>query len=175
MPARPQHKALATLTASLVAAAVALGGCYRPGGGMFYMNPGPLTYFSTEMMPATVTVVDTRTEEPFFSIEIPPGKELVLTFIDDEGDDPVKTPDLMKYRIFKLGTTTGSLNNSLTVPNAACRRIDVDYREGPELAERPHEEKLRSDQQSEHPAWWTAEGGTIPQQKNEQGRTIYDD
>ena len=65
------------------------------------------------------------------------GKQLTLDFKTGDGDDPVATPDLMRYEIFPIGTSIGRLRNSLTVPNQYSRRIDVDYRAGPETAPPP--------------------------------------
>ena len=57
-----------------------LGGCYSPSGGLMTSTGRAQTYYSTESLPATVTIVDTRTAEPFFTIEIPVGKQLTLDF-----------------------------------------------------------------------------------------------
>ncbi len=88
-----------------VAAALITAGCYSPSGGLVKRIGAANTYYSTESMPATVTIVDTRTEEPFFTIEIPVGKQLTMNFKEGKGDDPALTPDLMVYQIFPLGTT----------------------------------------------------------------------
>ncbi|MHC4094354.1 MAG: hypothetical protein ACYSVY_29470 [Planctomycetota bacterium] len=138
-----------------VAAALILAGCYSPSGGLIKRRHAANTYYSTESKPATVTIVDTRTEEPFFTIEIPVGKQLTLDFQEGKGDDPDLTPDLMVYQIFDLGTSIGKLRNSVTVPNAYSRRIDVDYRPAPEEAP-PSPDK----------------GGPRPEDKS---KTLYDD
>ena len=160
-----------SLTAVAVAVA-ALSGCYTPQGGIMPYTGGPSTYVSNEQFPATVTLVDTRTDEPFFSIEIPPGKQLVLDFVDGGGDDPVATPDLMRYQIFARGTSTGKLRQALTVPNAASRRIDVDYRPGPEAPPASAERLLRTDELIDRPAWWTPQGGPLPDR--DPAMTMYD-
>jgi hypothetical protein len=155
-----------------VAAALTMAGCYSPSGGVVKRIGAAATYYSTESMPATVTIVDTRTEEPFFTIEIPVGKQLTLDFQEGEGDDPVLTPDLMVYEVFPLGTSIGRLRNSVTVPNVYSRRIDVDYRQAPEEAARPIDQPLRADELADRPAWWTPEGGPRPKDKS---KTLYDD
>ena len=164
---------VARIMVTLLLAGPALSGCYSPGGNIFHVAGSAMTYYSTQLMPATVTLVDTRTEEAFFSVEIPPGKQLTLDFVRDDGDDPVKTPDLMRYEIFKLGTSTGSLKNSLTVPNAACRRLDVDYRAAPEAVPVPHEQALRLDTEANRPSWWTPLGGERPEA--DRTKSAYDD
>lgn len=122
----------AKATTLMAAAAMVLAGCYLPGGGLFNYTGAPATYYSTEHLPKTVTLVDTCTDEAIFSIEIPPGKQLTVDFVEGGGEDRVHTPDLMRYEIFDVGTTFGRLSSSLSVPNAECRRLDVDFREGPE-------------------------------------------
>ena len=155
-----------------VAAALILAGCYSPSGGLIKRRHAANTYYSTENHPATVTIVDTRTAEPFFTIEIPVGKQLTLNFKEGEGDDPVLTPDLMVYQIFDLGTSIGKLRNSVTVPNQYSRRIDVDYRPAPEKADPPPDEALRTDELADRPDWWTPEGGPRPK---DEAKTLYDD
>jgi hypothetical protein len=129
------------------------------------------TYWSTEMAPKTVTVVDTRTCEEVFAMDIPPGKQLVMNFSDDNpqygsskntGDDPVHRPALMTYQVMDLGQQTGRLQNSLTVPGLWARRVDVTIRKSGEIAPTPPEVALRADQEADRPAWWTPKGGAMP-------------
>ena len=91
-----------------------------------------MAYPSSVHNPKTLTIVDTRTSETIFTIDIPVGKQLVIDFEEGQGDDPLKTPDLMRYRIFDLGVTIGKLDSAITVPPASSRRVDVDIRQGPE-------------------------------------------
>ena len=72
------------------------------------------------------------------------------------------TPDLMRYEVFTLGTATGKLRNSLTVPARWSLRVDVHIREGVEYMSAPPEEKLRTDQVADRPDWWTPGGGEFP-------------
>jgi hypothetical protein len=153
-----------------VAATLTMAGCYSPSGGVVKRIGAAVTYYSVESYPATVTIVDTRTEEPFFTIEIPVGQQLTLDFKKDEGDDPVMTPDLMVYQVFPIGTSIGRLRNSVTVPNEYSRRIDVDYRQ-PEHAARPDDQQLRTDELADRPEWWTPEGGPRPEDRS---KTLYD-
>jgi len=154
-----------------VAAALVLAGCYSPSGGLVKRRKSAATYYSSPHYPATVTIVDTRTEEPFFTIEIPPGQQLVLDFKEGKGDDNVLTPDLMTYQLFKVGTGIGRLTNSVTVPDSFSRRIDVDYREGPEAEPQKPDRPPRSDELADRPDWWTPEGGKRPEDDR---TTLYD-
>ena len=92
---------------------ILLAGCYNPRGA-FYAHVGQAaTYWSTESLPATITIIDTRTGEPFFTVDIPVGKQLVLDFQDGEGDDNVLTPDLMRHDVMPLGQPTGPLRTAI--------------------------------------------------------------
>ena len=137
-----------------------LAGCFNPRGA-FYAHVGQAaTYWSTESKPTTITIIDTSTGEPFFTVEIPVGKQLVLDFKEGAGDDDVRTPDLMRYEVFEVGTTIGILRNAITVPGRFSRRIDVSYRPAPEYAETPADDPDRVDR--ENPDWWSPKGGPRP-------------
>ena len=101
------------------------------------------------------------------------GKQLTLKFYEGKGDDPVYSPDLMKYAILDLGSQSGSLSSALTVPPAASRRIDVYYRHGTEYTPANAAAHYRTDQVANRPAWWTPEGGPMPEQGNP-AMTMYD-
>ncbi len=88
---------------------------------------------------------------------MPVGKQLTMDFKEGGGDDPVQTPDLMRWEVFPIRTEVGTLHNAMSVPDRWARRIDVDYRPGPEYARRPGDEDLRID--GEHPDWWSSKGG----------------
>jgi hypothetical protein len=149
---------------SLPLAAVLLTGCYAPDGGVMPTTGRGFTYVSTPYMPVTVSVIDTRSEEPFFVMAIPPGQQLTFRFIEGGGDDQVWTPDRMQWELFAQKSYSGSLNNQLTCPPANARRIDVALRESPEEPPTPDTERLRVDQfgTGEKPEWWTPAGGPLP-------------
>ena len=131
---------LPLLTAAI--ASITLGGCYSPSGGIMPFSGGAYTYTSSETQQKTVTLLDLRNGEEIFRVDIPPGKQLVMDFDKDEGDDNVYTPDRMRYEIMDRGEKTGKLSNSMTVPNSASRRIEVSLRNEveytPASAMRPH-------------------------------------
>lgn len=155
-----------------VVSLLVLGGCYAPDGGVAPSTGRGFTYISTPYMPLTVTIVDTRTEEPFFVMAIPPGQQLTFKFLDGEGDDSTWTPDRMQWELFPEKSGFGQLSNQLTCPPAHVRRIDLTLRPAPEDPPVPDNETLRVDQfeNGTPPEWWTPEGGPVPA-----GRTrIYD-
>jgi len=156
-----------------LAASVTLVGCHRPHGAIMPYTGGSQTYYSYETMPKTVRLVDLRTNEVVFSMDIPVGKQLSLDFVADGGDNEVYTPDLMRYEVFDMGTQMGKLRNSLTVPAARNRRIEVFLRQGTEYMTAAPERQLRTDELEDRPEWWTPEGGKLPE--DPKGLDNYDD
>lgn len=161
------------LTTALLAVLVFASGCYRPGGALMPYTGAPQTYYSTETRPKTVRIVDVRTNDVVFSMDIPVGKQLTMDFEDGAGDDPVYTPDTLRYEVFDLGTKTGKLRSQMSVPNANCRRVDITLRPAPEYAKGDPERPLRTDELADRPDWWTPKGGKLPDDLD--GLTIYDD
>ena len=125
------------VAALMFIAVLVLPGCLSPKGGMMPYTGSPDVFYSWEHLPATVTLLDTRTDEVLFAMDVPPGKQLAVRFLAGEGDDPVYTPDLMLYEVMKRGEKYGKLRNSITVPSADVRRLDVDYRDWLILRRRP--------------------------------------
>lgn len=143
----------------LILIALVTGGCYTPQGGLMPSSTGALTYYSTAEEPLTVAVLDMRNGENVFEMKIPIGKQLVMQFYTDSGDDPVYTPDLLKYQVMDLGTMYGMLQNSVTVPDAYSRRIDVFLRKGEKYEAPEPNRQLRTDEVADRPAGWTPKGG----------------
>ena len=136
-------------------------GCYSRGDGWAHTG-GPQVYYSTELMPTTVSLVDTRTQETIWSIDIPPLKQLVMKFQEGKGDDPVYTPDLLEWDVLEMGKLTGKLRNSITVPPPSARMVDMSIRPGIEYAQADPKDVLRTDDPEDRPAWWSPEGGQAP-------------
>jgi len=151
---------------SLVLAAslstLVLVGCYTTSGGYYPRSNSTFTYISTTSTPVTITVMDVRSNEAFFRMEIPVGKQLTFHFVSGGGDEPVYRPDHMQWELFDAGTSIGSLTNRLSCPPANARRIDVAYRPSPEYSQEPPETDLRVDRPDERPEWWTEQGGPAP-------------
>jgi hypothetical protein len=165
-------KSACPIVLALGVIAVTLAGCHTPSGGIMPFTGGSTTYYSTEMMQKTVTLVDLRSGEVLFAIDVPVGKQLTIDFDKEEGDDPVNRPDLMRWEIMEQGTSIGKLDNQMSVPNAASRRVDVTLRHGPAYAGAQPPRPLRSDETANRPAWWTPEGGPMPEDK---AAKLYDD
>jgi hypothetical protein len=85
-----------------------------------------MTWDSTAALPKTVVIVDTRTGENVFEINIPMGQQLSVQFFEhkDPQEHP-EAPDIMKYTLHPLGRWVGHLDQSVLVPHAWNRRVDV--------------------------------------------------
>jgi len=116
---------------ALIGAAMigALGGCYYPGGP--FWSADRFTYESTEWQPWTITVTDTRTGEPFWSVDVPVGQQLVVGFSEGTGPNEFK-PDEIVWEIMPRGRRYGSLNNRMPCPPANARLLEPELRPTPE-------------------------------------------
>lgn len=160
-------------TIGLLLAALFTAGCYTPQGGLMPASSGALTYYSTSEEPKTIVLLDMRNGENIFEMQIPVGRQLVMQFFADSGDDPVYSPDLMKYEIMDIGTWYGSLDNSMTVPDAYSRRIDVFIRPGDRYEPAEPNRPLRTDELADRPEGWTPSGGKADHRPDPV--TTYDD
>jgi hypothetical protein len=154
--------------------ALSMTACQKqsPGGGVFASEYGPTTLVSTDTMPKSVSMVDTRSGEVFFAMDIPANKQLTWQFHKGEGDDAVYTPDLMRFEVKEIGDKYGKLRNAMTVPGATSRRVDVFFKQVVQYAQpSPEQAALRTDQAAERPDWWTPRGGAMPDDRR---HSMYD-
>ncbi|MCC7388010.1 MAG: hypothetical protein IT431_04495 [Phycisphaerales bacterium] len=132
------------LAGAVFAASCGPTSLYRP----FYDEGGSgasideFTYVSTSESPKTVTVVDTRTQETVFALDIPVGQQLVLNFDDKSADRDKYMSGTMRWGVMSAGDRFGSKRNRVDVPPAGSRRIDLTVREGPEVATPPTVETM---------------------------------
>ncbi len=112
------------------------GGCYTEGGGQMSMDR--FTYVSTPSQPKTISLVDTRTFESIWSIDVPVGQQVAVQFMKNpknrEGipPDPYR-PDLMRWSLMKAYAMGGDLDNSIAVPASGSRRLEMRLRPSPEM------------------------------------------
>jgi hypothetical protein len=125
-----------TLAAVLLAGLGLQSGCAYSEGG-----PGAswdrYTYVSRPHSPKTVTIVDTRTEEVVFTMDIPVGQQLVFDIDDRPSRRGEYFSGTMSWALMPEGQGYGTLRNRVDVPPANSRRIDLDIRPGPEMATVP--------------------------------------
>jgi hypothetical protein len=135
--------------AALVIAGLTLipaGGCWSPG----YEPGGPMasrdlfTYVSTGDFPQNVTVLDWTTDEKLLTVEIPIGQQLVIRFFEDYNDKDPNRPALMRWKLMPRGQRFGELNNTMPVPDATRRRVDVDVRERADAVPMPAPEAAQT-------------------------------
>jgi hypothetical protein len=111
-------------------------GCYFEGGPM--ASADRFTYVSSSWQPKTISLIDTRTGETIWSVDVPVGKKLVIDFNpppkDETGADPAR-PDVMVWDLMAPDQYFGQLKNKVRVPGPATRRVEMTLRPAPELPE----------------------------------------
>lgn len=115
--------------AGLAACSLLLTGCWTEGG-RGYSNDS-YTYISREWEPKTISVIDTRTGQAVWSYEIPVGHQLMMEFYRGRSKDPL-LPDHLAWADREAGTIFGALTNTVAVPSASVRRVDMKLRPVPE-------------------------------------------
>lgn len=128
-----RHSKSILLLAAL--AASTLGACannmWYPGGPLRSIDQ--YTYESTSWYPQTVSLVDTRTDQVIWTVDVPVDQQLVMRFNKGEGDDNRVTPDMMEWDVWPIGQRSGQPQYTMNVPPADCRRVDVLARPSPEF------------------------------------------
>jgi len=114
----------------IIAAAALVGCSYTPGGGL--RSDDQFTYESTVYQPVNVEVVDTRTSEVIWTMEVPVGRKVTLRFYPEQSEGYEDYPDIMKWEVQGNEDLAGILRSKITVPDRWSRRINVTYRDGPE-------------------------------------------
>jgi hypothetical protein len=133
MPAfRTRRLARSLALASMLGAAALSAGCYYEGGAL--RSNDRFTYASTTWQPKTVTLVDTRTGETLWSVDIPVGRQLVIDFnAERRADNTQWLPDEALWDIMPDTRRHGALKNKMRVPPRTARRLDVTLRPVPEM------------------------------------------
>ncbi|TVQ59827.1 MAG: hypothetical protein EA379_09860 [Phycisphaerales bacterium] len=128
-----RRRTLALFT--LAFAGLSLGassGCYFEGGPGW--SADRFAYVSRTWTPKTVTLVDTRTGESLWSMDVPVGQRLVIDFRkaprNVEADDWL--PDVMQWDLMPESRRFGALKNQIRVPPSMSRRVEMTLRPTPE-------------------------------------------
>lgn len=121
-------------TAFVLASAAMVGGCNSPGGQGF--SGDRFVYRSDEWQPWTVSLIDTRTGESVWSVDVPVGKQLIVGFRRGAGPNEFK-PDMMYWGISENGRAISRQSNQLPVPSATSRLLEPVLRPTPELPGTP--------------------------------------
>lgn len=120
---------IATLTLALTT--LALGGCHYEGGPRY--SADRYTYVSRTWSPKTVSLVDTRTGETTWSVDVPVGEQLVVGFSKGTGPNELR-PDEIVWGLMPGGQRFGTRDNRQPCPPRHARRLDMTLRPAPEMA-----------------------------------------
>jgi len=111
-----------------------MSACHKEGG--MGWSRDAYTYVSREWQPWTVTLVDTRTGESLWSVDIPVGQQLVMAFRKGAGPNEFK-PDMLDWGLMPAGRQYGVRTHQLPVPPSHARRLEPTLRPTPELPGTP--------------------------------------
>jgi len=140
--------ALAALALSLAS----MPGCFyvkqltsrSPGGNM--TSDDTFTYISTPYEPLTLTLYDTRDNEPLWTVDVPINSKVTVRFRENKiKEGTPRRPDIMDWVIFDQEDRWERLENSMAVPPAWARLLRVSLRSGPEYPPPPIEDKTFPD------------------------------
>lgn len=121
---------IATVLGAGVLFTSTLTGCI---GGNTYSGSSADRYLyeSTTWQPKTVTLVDTRTGETAWSVDIPVGQALQVSFSEGTGPNEYR-PDEIRWEMAPIGRTIVSPMNRQPCPPHYARRIEQTLRAAPE-------------------------------------------
>jgi hypothetical protein len=127
-------KVIARIGLVVLPLAAGLAGCQNEGGG--YASLDRYVYVSRAWEPKTITLIDTRTGESLWSVDIPVGRELYLGFSKGTGPNEYK-PDEVIWEMRENGKRFGSSDNRMPCPPRDARRVDMTLRSKPEMPGTP--------------------------------------
>lgn len=112
--------------------ALGLGGCNWESGTGFSQDR--YIYRSTSWRPQTVTLVDTRTGERLWSLDVPVGQQAVVGFHKNthKDRDPMM-PDELYWGLMPADDMVRDGQSRMPCPPQASRRVDVTLRPTPEM------------------------------------------
>ena len=122
-----------SLAPALLAAGVALGGCaanFSPRSDGF--SNDRFTYESTAMSPKSVALIDVRTEQTIWSVDVPVGQKVTMRFDTVVEDTNPIYPDSMKWVIQPIKSNSWRGSQEILVPGPEARLIELSLRAVPE-------------------------------------------
>lgn len=132
--ARLRRTRPAALASALVVALASsgLGGCNWESGTGFSLDR--YIYRSTSWRPQTITVVDTRTGERIWSLDVPVGQQAVVGFHKNTYKDknPIM-PDELYWGLMPADDMIKGQESRMPCPPPDARRVDVTLRPTPEM------------------------------------------
>jgi len=131
MTLRPRSNRSITRVGALCTVAIltagTLGGCLSVAG----RSADRHTYESTTWSPKTISLIDTRTGETAWSVDVPVGQAIRVVFSEGTGPNEYR-PDELKWELAPIGRTILTPTNTQPCPPAYARRLDLSIRETPE-------------------------------------------
>ncbi len=119
------------LAGVLAGAGLALTGCAGEGGAIW--SDDRYVYVSRTWEPKTITLIDTRTGESLWSVDVPVGQQLIVSFSRGTGPNEYK-PDEIVWGMAPEGRNSSvGRNNRMPCPGRESRRLDMALRPAPEL------------------------------------------
>ncbi len=107
----------------------ALSACHYEGGA--YYSDDKYTYVSRTWSPWTVSVIDTRSGDTVWTIDLPVGQKLSLGFREGSGPNQ-DYPDMMDWGTWPSDQHAGQRRNQVPMPPSHARRLDPVLRPVPE-------------------------------------------
>lgn len=123
---KTRRRALGTVLAPV--AMLLLAGCHGYDGGGPWQSIDQHTYESLPDYPQTVTLIDHTTGETLWSVDVPVGRKLVMRFETGKNKLDPERPDLLLWDLMEFKVQYEKLDNSMPVPPAWRRKLDVSYR-----------------------------------------------
>jgi len=125
--------------AALALLAVGVIGCgYFNRGDTIYGHGASnerFTYWSEPWAPKTISLIDTRTDQTLWSVDVPVGKQLIVRFRKGKGEGE-HMPDLMQWGLMDRGRLVGFkpmvFDNEIPAPDRFARKLEMTLRPRPE-------------------------------------------
>jgi len=117
------------------AATLLSAGCqsdyFKPRGTGF--SADRFTYESTTWSPKTVELLDTRTDQTMWSVDVPVGQKLTIDFSDVPNPADPAYPDAMRWVVQPINRDSLGGAQTMAVPNRHGRLVQMTLRSAPEM------------------------------------------
>jgi hypothetical protein len=130
---RPTRAGLLACLAMSVAVPL-LGGCHGESGS--FWSDDRYTFVSRSWQPKTVTLIDTRTGEATWSVDVPVDQQVVVGFSKGTGPNDYK-PDEIVWEIMPADRKAGTRDSRMPCPGPSARRLEMTLRPAPEMPGTP--------------------------------------
>lgn len=105
------------------------GGCHWEGGPLW--SGQEFAYVSTTWSPKTVTVMDLRTGEAVWTVDVPVGQKVSFKFSEGTGPNEYNSDEIV-WEFMEMDDTFVARTQRSPCPPAHARRVDLTLRPAPE-------------------------------------------